>query len=66
MTVIEQIRKNQGGIIKDNSTYANNTRIYANHVFSKTNTSILSKWRINIGNIIDKAKHCTVKNWLLQ
>ena len=35
MTVIEQIRKRQRGIIKDNNTYANNTRMYANDTFTK-------------------------------
>lgn len=63
MTVIEHVRKNQRGIIKDNNTYANNTRIYANHALAKmTLVYVLSKRRINIGNIIHKAKHCTIKN----
>ena len=35
IAVIEQIRKIQCGIIKDNNTYANNTRMYANDTFTK-------------------------------
>ena len=35
ITAIEQIRKNQRGIIKYNNTYANNTRMYANDTFAK-------------------------------